>query len=259
MSADPVALRSPAMMRLVNVYMRRFMRRNFHALRISKAGHPRLPPDRPAIVYCNHPSWWDPAFIIVLASTCFPGRPAYGPMEQAALERYRFMRRIGLFGIEAGTAQGARAFLRTGAHVLRQPRAMLWVTAEGEFTDPRTRPVRLRPGLAALARRVPEAVCLPLAIEYVFWSERCPEALCRFGDAMDTAVVADCQAALEQQLTIAMEALAAEAVARDPAHFDAILSGQAGIGGVYDTWQRLKALLRGKPFDPAHAGVVRRR
>ena len=48
---------------------------------------------------------------------------------------------------------------------------------------PATRPVRLRPGLAHLARRVPGATIVPLALEYPFWDERTPEALCRFGSA----------------------------------------------------------------------------
>ena len=63
---------------------------------------------------------------------------------------------------------------------------MLWITAEGSFTDARTRPVRLRPGLAHLARRVPGATIVPLALEYPFWDERTPEALCRFGTPMES-------------------------------------------------------------------------
>ncbi len=248
------------MVRLVSGTMRRFMRRNFHAVRLAKPGRARLPPDRPAIVYCNHPSWWDPALIMVLASRCFPGRLGYGPMERAALDQYRFMRRIGLFGIEPGTGPGARAFLRTGLHVLQQPQAMLWVTAEGDFTDARTRPVRLRPGLAALMRRVPTAICLPLAIEYVFWNERYPEALCRFGEVLHAgAAITDRQAALERHLADAMDELAAEAMTRDHAHFDTILTGHVGIGGVYDAWRRLRALMHGQAFDPAHGGAERRR
>ncbi len=60
---------------------------------------------------------------------------------------------------------------------------MLWITAEGAFTDHRARPVALRPGLAHLARQVPGAVILPLALDYTFWNESRPEALLRFGDA----------------------------------------------------------------------------
>ena len=47
--------------------------------------------------------------------------------------------------------------------------------------DVRERPLRLAGGLARLAKRVPEACFVPLAIEYAFWDERRPNCLLRFG------------------------------------------------------------------------------
>ncbi len=57
----------------------------------------------------------------------------------------------------------------------------LWVTAEGDFTDPRRARCgcgRASPTLRAL---LPDAVLVPLALEYSFWNESKPEALLRFG------------------------------------------------------------------------------
>jgi 1-acyl-sn-glycerol-3-phosphate acyltransferase len=250
---DPVALRSPGRVRFFSRYMRRYLQKNFHAFRISREGLPRLPPDRPAIVYCNHPAWWDPLLVIVLGDAFFAGRPGYGPMDSAMLAKYGVMRRIGLFGVEPDTRRGAARFLRVGAHILQQPDAMLWVTAQGGFTDVRARPLRLKGGVAALLDRVDNAVCLPLAIEYPFWNERYPEALCRFGEAVDNSV-GDIESALVDSLTETMDALAAEAMSRDPARFETIVGGAVGIGGVYDAGRWLKALLRGRRFDPSHAG-----
>lgn len=246
--AEPevVRARSPALCRFFTGVMRREMRRSFHKVRLARPGLPPLPAETPLIVYSNHPSWWDPAFFIVLAGRFFPDREAYGPMDAAALERYGFMRRIGIFGVDPGTARGAATFLRTGGAIVAAPHRMLWVTAQGVFADPRVRPLDLRHGVARLLARVPGAVALPLALEYPFWTEKRPEALARFGDPVTDG------AALEDALAATMDRLARDATARDPARFRTLLQGRAGIGGLYDAWRRAAATLRGKRFRAAH-------
>lgn len=255
-ASDPVALRSPAFCRVFGAVMARRMRRDFHAVRLARPGWPVLPPDRPVIVCLNHPSWWDPALLIVMGTTCYRDRPGYGPIDAAMLRRYRFMARIGLFGIEPGRL-GAAAFLRSGQRILADPRSMLWITAEGAFTDPRCRPVRLRPGIAHLLRRVPSAVVVPLALEYPFWDESTPEALARFGEPIEASAFADrpvpdIAAALERRLEATMDALAIDAQSRDPARFLTLIDGSAGVGGVYDLWRRARAWAGGERFSPAH-------
>ncbi|CAO3441624.1 hypothetical protein [Azospirillum argentinense] len=253
---DPVALRSPALCRFFGAVMARRMRRDFHALRLARPGWPDLPADRPVIVCLNHPSWWDPALLIVMGTTRYRDRPGYGPIDAAMLRRYRFMARIGLFGVEPGRA-GAAAFLRHGRNILADPRSMLWITAEGAFTDPRRRPVILRPGIAHLVRRAPEAVVVPLAVEYPFWDESTPEALARFGEPMPASAFAgqpvpDIAAAMEHRLEATMDALALDAQSRDPARFRTLIDGSAGVGGVYDLWRRARAWAGGHRFTPAH-------
>jgi len=218
---------------------------------------PDFPKGRAAIVYSNHPSWWDPAFFIVLSSTCFPDRPGYGPMDAAALARYGFMRRIGVFGIQPDTRRGAAEFLRTGTAILSNPDAIFWVTAEGAFVDPRHRPVGLRPGTAHLLAHVDDVVAVPLAIEYPFWTERLPEALCRFGAPIyneECRTVAEAQERLENHLRTAMDALAADAMARNPGQFETVVHGRAGVNGVYDVYRRLRAVIRGERFVAEHGG-----
>ena len=254
---DPVQARSPWLCRFFGRIMRRQMRRNFHALRIAKPGAPRLPAGRPVVVYTNHPSWWDPALFMVLATTFFSGRPGYGPIEAAALEKYRFMRRIGVFGIEPETRRGAATFLRTSLRLLEDPSAMLWVTAQGRFADPRLRPLRLKPGVAHLMARAPHAIALPLALEYPFWDERWPEALCRFGDPLpgdraDHRSADAWQDRLEAALTATLDALAADAMSRDPGRFETLLRGSVGVGGIYDLWRQARARWQGERFHPEH-------
>ncbi|HEX2939568.1 MAG TPA: lysophospholipid acyltransferase family protein [Rhodopila sp.] len=254
---DPLKARSAAAFRAFSLYLRWYFSRNFRAVRITRAGLPLDPVGRPLIVCSNHPGWWDPAMFILLASTLLPNRIGFGPMDAAALNRYGVLRKMGVFGIDPDTRQGAAAFLDTSLRILSDPRSVLFITAEGAFTDPRRRPVRLRAGLAHLARRVPDAVILPLALEYPLWNERRPEALAHFGppvEAVPGRSVAAWTAELEDALTQAIDSLAAASITRNPALFQSVLRGTTGVGGVYDLWRHGAALLRGRRFDPSHEG-----
>ena len=246
---------SPALVLAFRLYLRWFFWRKFHAIRLSKTGQPQTTPNTKIIIYANHPSWWDPALFLLALPWVVPGQRGFGPMDAAELERYAMFRRMGLFGIDMASSRGATAFLRTALTVLRQPNTCLCITAEGAFTDPRLRPIRLRPGIAHLARACPDAVVLPLALEYSFWNESKPEALLRFGAPVRPAgggSVADWQTALEAGLTETMDALTAESAARNPAAFKKLFGGTAGVGGIYDLWRRTRAWAGGRRFDAQH-------
>ncbi len=252
---DPIALRSGRAFWAFGWYLRWYFFRKFHAVRVSHAGLPHGFDGRPLIIYCNHPSWWDPALYILLCTFLFPGRRGYGPMDAKALGNYGMFERMGVFGIALDTPRGAARFLSTSLRILSDPGSMLWITAEGEFADARRRPLQLRPGIAHLARRVPGAVILPLAVEYPFWNESRPEALARFGDPIETGPrrsVAEWTGHLESELAHTMDALAAEAMRRDPRQFRTLLRGSAGVGGIYDLYRRSRAYAAGRRFDPRH-------
>lgn len=256
---DPVAMRSRLVTWFFAGVMRRQMRRHFRAVRLAKPGVPPLPPGRPVVVFSNHPSWWDPAFFMVLAPRLFPGRRGFGPMEDAQLARYPFFRRVGIFGIPEGRA-GAARFLDASRGILSDPSRMLWITAQGRFSDPRERPLTLRPGVAHLLAREPRAVALPLAIDYPFWSEKRPEALAAFGAPLDGAEGGDAGAwgeRLEAALGETCDRLSDLAVARDARAFDALLTGRRGVGGVYGGWQRLRSGARGERHVPDHLAEPR--
>jgi hypothetical protein len=106
---------------------------------------------------------------------------------------------------------------------------------------------------------VPGAVLVPLAMEYVFWNERKPEALCRFGTPIDTGrhrTVAEWTTLLEGALTETMDALVAESSARNPALFTPLVRGAAGVGGMYDLWRRGRGLVQGRRVRLAHEEEV---
>jgi 1-acyl-sn-glycerol-3-phosphate acyltransferase len=254
----PLAKRSWLLLNLFRLYVRFLVWRKFHAVRLAAGTTPPPYAGRPLVIYCNHPSWWDPAILLLVLPRLFPKRRGFGPMDAVELERYGLFRHMGIFAVER-TPRGAAAFLRVARYGLAASDACMGITAEGAFTDSRVRPVRLRPGLAHLARRCPDAVFLPLAMEYVFWNESKPEVLLRFGPPVRAQGdnVAAWQSALDAGLTDAMDALAGASVRRDPDAFVRVFSGTAGVGGIYDVWRRMKAAMRGEKFDPRHEAARR--
>src|SRR4051794_33143735 len=157
-------------------YARRYVRRHFHAVRVSREGSIPALPDGAVIVVLNHPSWWDPMIGLVLTELMPSSRIHFAPIEDIGLAQYPFLERLGFFGVEVGTTRGSLAFLRRSEAILSRPESVLWITAQGQFVDPRERPTRLKEGVGHLVHRIPAASVVPLALEYPFWNGRCPEA-----------------------------------------------------------------------------------
>jgi 1-acyl-sn-glycerol-3-phosphate acyltransferase len=254
---DPVALRSERWIAFFDLAFTRFARRHMRALRVARWGLPQVPRGAPAVIFANHPSWWDGVACMLLSRRLLKDRPLFTPMAEWALAKYPFMRRLGVFGIETGTPRGTIAFLRTARHVLQDPSHILWINAPGRFADPRERPVPIAPGMTRLPEIAPAAHFVPLALDYPFWSERKAEMLAAFGPpipaaellALDREARADHFAAVLGDLS---DRLAADAIARDPARFETLLRGREGMGGIYQMWQHFRTLLRGERFDPRH-------
>jgi 1-acyl-sn-glycerol-3-phosphate acyltransferase len=205
----------------------------------------------------NHPSWWDPLIALTLAYRLMPDRTHYGPIEAAALERYRFFEKLGFFGINPDSPSGAARFLRVGESILAHPGSALWITAQGTFADARQRPAELRKGIGHLVHRLDGVTVIPLALEIAFWEERFPEALARLGEpirvSQGRSQSPDTWTALiARQLERTQDDLARASVARDRLSFDVLLGGRTGVGGIYDIWRAAKAWAHGRRFTSAH-------
>lgn len=252
---------SPLLLKWFTWYSRRYIRQHFHSLRISRAGLPADTRGLPLVLYTNHASWWDPLVCLVLKAEFFPERAGFAPIDGAMLDRYKMFRKLGFFGVEQGTRRGAVQFLRTAETILRDPNHLLAITPQSRFADVRERPVQFQSGLGHVAARVEHALFVPLAMEFVFWEERLPEVLVRFGNPIEVKHehaksfdADDCRTLFEQEMTETQDALAAEVKRRDSDAFEVILRGGAGQGGVYDWWRALRAKVRGETFKREHGG-----
>jgi 1-acyl-sn-glycerol-3-phosphate acyltransferase len=270
---------SRRMLAWFSLYLRWYVPRHFRALRVAHSARfvegvhpssggsfrPSSPggtPDPAAaagpavLVALNHPSWWDPLTCILISRHLLPGYDHYAPMDAAEAARYRILASMGLFPVEQNSPRGAAQFLRAGKEILSRPKSLLWITPQGEFTDARQRPVEFRPGLSALVARLPEAVVIPLAIEYVFWNERLPEVLVNCGSPVvfrgEAANAAAIDAQLVAALTATQDELAALALARNPSRFETVLDGQTGTGNIYALWQRARSFVTGQAYHREH-------
>jgi 1-acyl-sn-glycerol-3-phosphate acyltransferase len=187
----------------------------------------------------------------------------FAPIDREALEKYRILKKLGFFGIERDRRSGVAAFLQNSRDILRLPSASIWLTPEGRFCDPRDHQAELMPGLAHLASRWEETtpdghskplVLVPLAIEYPFWEERLPEALCRFGSPMIArgGDKSSWQLQLTEALRAAQRTLASDALNRQVDQFDEVLWSGATRTSWYDRMRSLNGRWRGKRVDLSH-------
>ncbi len=235
--------------RIVRIYFRR----HFRSVMVQQ-GELVAGIQGPLIVYANHSSWWDPMVSVLLAETLMPGRRHFAPMDAAALKRYPILGKIGIFPVEMATARGAAQFLRTSKAILASG-GVVWITPQGRFADSRERPLGFKPGLGALAARTPEALVIPLAIEYTFWDERLPETLLRFGMPLRVEEGISTEGAselLETALVETMEELKVGAMSRDAGAFQVLLRGGQGTGGFYAIGRRLRSLFGRRPLQLDH-------
>jgi 1-acyl-sn-glycerol-3-phosphate acyltransferase len=240
-------------------YLHWYIGRHFRAQRLAHGE--RFPSTTgPLIIYLNHASWWDPLACITLSRHLMPAANHYAPMDATALEHYSIFRRMGLFPVEAGTLRGAAQFLSASREIVSSPNSVLWITPEGRFTDARVRPLRFEPGLAALVTRLESCTVVPMANEYTFWDERLPEILVNCGEPIRiesgrSRTAEEWNGEFATAMARTQDELQALATLRDPSLFRTVLSGRVGIGGVYEGWKRLLAVVSGRAYEGSHGSL----
>ena len=227
-------------------YVRRLLRRRFHAVRLADEGADVLASlgarSRPAIILLNHGSWWDPILACFLSGRLVPRRPGLAPMDRDQLERFGFFRRIGMFGIDPDDAESLEAMRAYVIDAFRSdPRTILWLTPQGRFTDVRE-PIRIRPGAAAIAAAVGDVDVISISIEYAFWQESRAEALvrCVRVDPPEVASTAGWHRVMTEAMQSNADELARLVRARAVEPFTMLIGDRARTSFFYDLMLRLR-------------------
>jgi hypothetical protein len=236
-------------------YAERLLRRSFHAVRALPGSHDALAAvgaaPGPGLLVMTHASWWDPIVGAFLWRRAFRGRPVLAPMDRRELERFRFMRKLGLFGIDPDDPGSMAAMLGYVGHEVRSdPQTVLMLTPQGRFTDPRD-PLVVRPGAAALAARLGVGSAVAVAVEYAFGRERKPEVFlaARLIDVAPPGRVASWQRSIVEAMQGTSQQLAGAVRRRDESRFEEWLGGASSVHPVYDWWLRLRGKRSGIEVD----------
>lgn len=241
-------------------YAERLLRKEFAALRTTpeaEAALARMAAESgPQIVVMSHASWWDPVLAAFLWRRSTPTREVYAPIDRRSLAQFRFLRSLGLFGVDPDDPRSLEAIVDYAEARVREASAArreiaFWLTPQGRFTDVRT-PARPRPGAAVLAARLGVGRVWAIAVEYAFWNERRPEVFlhasevvpARRGPAGRAASASDWQRAIAEGMDANRVDLARRVIARDATAFVDRLGGTGGVHPVYDLWLRLRGVRR---------------
>ena len=163
-------------------------------------------------------------------------------MDITQLRRFKIFRRVGLFGIEPEHPETPG---RMSAYVQevfeKDPKTLLWITPQGQFTDVRAN-LNLRPGAAALAASQPDVSVFCVAVEYCFWQDQKPELFLRFRscETQDRSTSGWFRV-MRQVMQENLDALSALVIQRDPEAFNQPLGkGKAKTSRLYDWILRLR-------------------
>ncbi|MDX2114252.1 MAG: lysophospholipid acyltransferase family protein [Planctomycetota bacterium] len=230
-------------------YTRRLIARRFAAVRAAPGTTQTLralaDDQGPVVMAMTHSSWWDPLIGVYLHDRFTPARRSLGPIDARELARFRFMRKLGLFGIDPDNPRVIDSMTRYIAGVCRDaPHTTLWITPQGTFQDVRA-PMLVRPGAAAAAARlraVGPCRVVSLAIELAFWNDQRPEIFLRADPvAADRPhSMPSWHRAISRAMRAGAEALSTLVIARDPQPFETLLGGDARIHPVYDAILKLR-------------------
>jgi 1-acyl-sn-glycerol-3-phosphate acyltransferase len=250
------ARRSEPVMRFFDVYVRRYLRRHFSRVRLwgtpSQIG---VPSGLPLVCVMSHASWWDVLIGYHLARQV-TRRESYAPMDEAQLQRYRILARLGVYSVDRFSVPGVRAFLRYTGTLLTGERSV-WITPQGEIVSNWQRPIRFQMGVGHLIRRLPEVVVVPVAVHYEFLEEPRPEIFVRFGPARHFRAArenpVEIAARLERDLEVALDRLLDDVTTRALDGYTVLLDGRTSTSLVYDAVRSIRAWLTGRP-DPARHG-----
>lgn len=174
------AKKDPFLDSVLFFYLKRMLRKNFHAIRIAGLHHLQsLEKTRPVIAFANHTNWWDGLLVFYL--TRFQrGKDFYCMMEEKQMMHYPFFAWMGAFSVDLENSIRAAATVKYTCELLRQNRTLIWIFPQGKMVSPHE-PITIRPGVDFMARRYKNAQMMPMALAFDFEREQRPFAYMRIG------------------------------------------------------------------------------
>ena len=162
------------------VYFRWLTRKRFHTIAARGLDYLRgLPPDRPAILFCNHTNWWDGVMIYLLTREM--KKAGYCMMEEKQMKHYRFFTWLGAFSVDLSSPIRSAAALRYAQRLLQLNETAIFIFPQGQICRPNEM-IEVKPGTEYLAKSAPQALLVPMAMRYDFFREDRPNALIEIGE-----------------------------------------------------------------------------
>lgn len=238
---------SPRFVRFFGGYACRMLRKRFASVQLERQSEQALrgaaAHNGPLVVAFNHPSWWDPIIGVAIKHLYMPDRSAIAPIEMAMFHRFRFMRKLGMFGIDTEHPGASRALVQYMRECHEQdPRTALFMTPQGGFTDVRASIV-VRPGAGAVASGLDNVRVLAILSELVFWEDKRPELLllARACPQPARSTTAGWTRSIRESMQGGADRLAELAIERNAEPFVPILARSGSdVNPAYDLWQRLR-------------------
>lgn len=208
--------RSPRFVRLGRRYVRRTLARSLDGVHVAGLDAARRAArEHPVILAANHVAWWDSFLVIAIDEAL--GTEGYALMDRASVERMPYFAWMGALPLDRAAPRPA---LRQAAALLDRPGCAVWIFPSGGHRPSHLRPLGFEPGIRLLTRLAPEAVVLPVAIQYAFAESPAPAA---WVDVQAPVPVENLEPAVEAGLARIDGALAG-----DPSDFSLLIQGKTG-------------------------------
>lgn len=138
----------------------------------------------PLVLVANHPSWWDGFLLREVQRRLRPTAPLYTAMTARELRRHPPLRLMGAVGVgHEGIVRARPLVERLAAGAQRHPDAVVAWFPQGRIVPSFARPLGFRPGVELLARRLGQALILPLALHLEQLARPAPTAFILAGPA----------------------------------------------------------------------------
>ncbi len=189
--------------------------------------------DMPCILCPNHSCRWDMS-IALYATKEVLGLDPYMMVASGPIRQYPLMAKVGCFEMDTSSSTTIAASIEYSANLLRgrRERALI-LFSQGDYTHSYVRPLRLRPGMAHVARSVGDVAVLPAAFYYESFIHQSPDAYVSIGTPLVVSppipTPKQLTALIEQAMTAELDNLQADVRDGRTNEFQQLLTGSDGL------------------------------